>query len=217
MSESSVLKRHGGRPAAGTDPDKRLQILEGAGRVFSSLGFDAASMSDIARAAGVSKATLYVYFPNKEELFAAICGERRDRNIAGLLAILDPARPPRDVLNEFGHQALERIMQPTVLAANRIVVGVAERMPELGRHFFDAGPRRLADGLAQYIEDQVARGTLHTDEPFLAAAQFLELVQVTMFRPGLFCAIALPPPGDDMAKVVASAVRVFMAAYGGNA
>src|SRR5690349_16872873 len=57
-----------GRPAAGQDPAKREQILEGARRVFIEMGFDAASMNDITRAAGVSKGTIYVYFANKEEL-----------------------------------------------------------------------------------------------------------------------------------------------------
>lgn len=60
--------RRGGRPAAGTDPQKRRQILEGAGRIFSTAGFDASSMSDVAREARVSKATLYVYFQDKEHL-----------------------------------------------------------------------------------------------------------------------------------------------------
>ena len=58
----------------GTDDSaKRRQILEGARAVFLAQGFDAASMGEIARAAGVSKGTLYVYFENKEQLFQAIC------------------------------------------------------------------------------------------------------------------------------------------------
>src|SRR5215510_14134127 len=85
--------RRGGRPAAGTDPQKRRQILEGAGRVFSTLGFDAASMNDVAREAQVSKATLYVYFQDKEHLFTAICAEHRDRNIAEKIALLDVNQP----------------------------------------------------------------------------------------------------------------------------
>ncbi len=56
--------------------------MEGAGRVFSTLGFDAASMNDVAREAKVSKATLYVYFQDKEHLFTSICAERRDRHVA---------------------------------------------------------------------------------------------------------------------------------------
>src|ERR1700716_650549 len=54
---------------------KRRQIIDGACRVFMERGFDAASMGEIARAAGVSKGTLYVYFENKEDLFQAIVGE----------------------------------------------------------------------------------------------------------------------------------------------
>ena len=60
------------RAGAGEDPRKRRQILEGARRLFLSKGFDAASMGDIAREAGVSKGTLYVYFDNKEVLFTAL-------------------------------------------------------------------------------------------------------------------------------------------------
>jgi AcrR family transcriptional regulator len=58
--------------AAAEDGAKRRQIVEGARQIFLARGFDAASMSDIARAAGVSKGTLYVYFENKEQLFQAI-------------------------------------------------------------------------------------------------------------------------------------------------
>ncbi len=64
-----------GRPAAGQDPVKRAQIIEGARRVFIDKGFEAASMNDITREAGVSKGTIYVYFANKEELFEALIEE----------------------------------------------------------------------------------------------------------------------------------------------
>src|ERR1700681_1589822 len=60
---------------ADEDGAKRCQIIKGARRVFLAQGFDAASMGEIARAAGVSKGTLYVYFQSKEELFDAIVGE----------------------------------------------------------------------------------------------------------------------------------------------
>src|SRR5262245_12682919 len=66
-----------GLPAeARSDRLKRRQILEGARRMFLAQGFDAASMGAIARQAGVSKGTLYVYFKSKEELFEAIVEEQ---------------------------------------------------------------------------------------------------------------------------------------------
>ena len=58
------------------DSAKRRQIIDGARRMFLAQGFDAASMNDIAREAGVSKGTLYVYFKSKEELFEAIVEEQ---------------------------------------------------------------------------------------------------------------------------------------------
>src|SRR5205085_7460533 len=57
------------------DSSKRRQILDGASKVFMGLGFDGASMGEIARAAGVSKGTLYVYFSDKIALFEAIVEE----------------------------------------------------------------------------------------------------------------------------------------------
>src|ERR1700751_4220503 len=61
-------------PAPDEESAKRRQIVDGARKVFLAQGFDAASMGEIARAAGVSKGTLYVYFENKEQLFEAIVG-----------------------------------------------------------------------------------------------------------------------------------------------
>src|SRR5258707_7125291 len=66
-----------GAASAAPDEDsaKRRQIVDGARKVFLAQGFDAASMGEIARVAGVSKGTLYVYFENKEQLFEAIVGQ----------------------------------------------------------------------------------------------------------------------------------------------
>jgi AcrR family transcriptional regulator len=211
---SAPRNRRGGRPAAGTDPEKRRQILEGAGRIFSTLGFDAASMNDVAREARVSKATLYVYFQDKEHLFTAICAERRDRNISELIALLDVEKPLEDVLIRFGIDMMTLLSQPFVVAAHRIVIGVAERMPEVGNEFFDAGPRRTTDALAAYIDRHVAAGRLDVSDSQLAAAQFLELVQTTIMRPRLYAVVNEASTAEEIDKVVRSAAAMFIAAYG---
>jgi len=206
----------GGRPPAGTDPRKRSQILEGAGRVFSTLGFDAASMSDVAREAQVSKATLYVYFQDKEHLFTAICAETRDRNIAELIALLNKTGPVSDVLFAFATEVARRISQPYVIAANRVVIGVAERMPEVGKEFFEAGSSRLSGAVANFISARIAKGELRAEEPFLAALQFLELAQAGIFRPRLYAVVTEQASDEQINKTVASAVRVFLSAYGAD-
>lgn len=205
--------RRGGRPPAGTDPQKRHQIVEGAGRVFETLGFDAASMSDVAREAQVSKATLYVYFQDKEHLLAAVCGERRDRNIAEMIAMLDVEKPLEAMLQTFGAEITRKISQPYVVAAHRIVIGVAERMPEIGNEFFEQGPMRVVNAFAAFLDRHAARGNLKIEDTVLAAVQFLELSQATIFRPRLYALTKEPASEHEIEKVAASAVRVFLAAY----
>ena len=176
--------------------------MEGAGRVFSTLGFDAASMSDVAREAEVSKATFYVYFENKEQLFTSICAERRDRNIAELMAMLDTSRPFETVLIEFGSEAMRRLSQPFVVAAHRIVIGVAERMPEIGREFYEAGPIRMGEAIAAFLDHHVAAGRLKIEDTRLAAAQLFELAQATIFRPRLYAVVQEPASEEEIRTVV---------------
>lgn len=214
MTQSQSKPRRGGRPAAGTDAGKRQQILEGAGRVFSSAGFDAASMSDVAREADVSKATLYVYFQNKEQLFTSICAERRDKNINELMALLDRTGAIETVLYGFGSAMLRLVSDPFVVSAQRIVIGVVNRMPEIGTEFFELGGGRLALALADYIAHHQGDGRLQPCNQKLAAAQFLELCQATVTRPRLYGVIETPPSDAEIDTVIRSAVRVWLAAYG---
>src|ERR1051326_809369 len=89
------------RIVAEEDTSKRRQILDGARKVFMDLGFDGASMNEIARAAGVSKGTLYVYFTDKSRLFEAIVEDEALEK--GKIAYnLDRKRDVETTLREFG-------------------------------------------------------------------------------------------------------------------
>lgn len=207
-------ERRGGRPAAGTDPAKRRQILEGAGRIFSELGFDATSMSDVARSAQVSKATLYVYFQDKEHLFTAICAEHRDRHIAEKIALLDVNQPIVDVLKLFGVEMLSALAQPFVIASHRIVIGVAERMPEIGSEFYEAGPVRVITAVAKYLDHHVAAGRLVIPDTTLAASQYCEVIQGGMVKARLYGVLNELPPREEIEKNVTSGLALFMKGYG---
>ena len=106
--------RRRGRPGAGQDPAKRRQIIEGARRVFIEMGFDAASMNDITRAAGVSKGTIYVYFASKEELFVALIEEERRTIFVNLYEALERGGTVRDTLTSYGTTLVRKITSPAV-------------------------------------------------------------------------------------------------------
>ncbi len=109
---------------------------------------------------------------------------------------------------------LRRITQPHVIAAHRIIIGVAERMPDVGREFFEAGPLRLVRAMATFLDAHVASGTLKIEDSVLAAGQFLELAQTMIFRPRLYAAATRPSlRRGNRDEPSASAVRLFLAGY----
>src|SRR5689334_13572910 len=94
------------------DSAKRRQILDGARAVFLSQGFDAASMGEIARAAGVSKGTLYVYFKSKEELFESIVHQQCQAQAEGLFDLASDSDDVEAVLTRLGIGFVSFLCQP---------------------------------------------------------------------------------------------------------
>jgi AcrR family transcriptional regulator len=204
-----------GRWAAGEDPAKRRQILEGAKRVFMKLGFDAASMNDVTREAGVSKGTLYVYFANKEELFTAMMETERAAFVASVRAALNANPDPDTALYDFGMTFVRHTTEEKVINAIRTVIGVRDRMPHLCQRFF-TGPENIRTVLTDYLKAQVAAGHFVIEDVELAARQFLELCGGGFFKLRLLGDMAGPPSEEEMSRIIRGAIRVFLAAYGVN-
>lgn len=197
---------------AGQDSRKREQIMRGASQVFLEKGFDAASMNDIARAAGVSKGTLYVYFANKERLFVELISTEKREEVFRIVSLDFENHDVEAVLNKFGRELCEILTKPYYIKAMRSVFSIINRMPEVGAEFYSNGPLLCTELLAKYLNAQTQAGVLETDDPLLAAQQFVELSQSGVMRSVLFGVIDTPSP-DEIGRRVDSAVRVFMKSY----
>ncbi len=139
--------------AEAEDSAKRRQIIDGARAVFLSMGFDGASMGEIARAARVSKGTLYVYFKDKDELFKAIAAKECVFQAEGIFSF-DEADPDVEaVLMRVFTGFVKALCEPGRHSSLRTVIAIADRMPEVGQMFYQAGP---AVGLAQ--DARLSRG-----------------------------------------------------------
>ncbi|MCP3464360.1 MULTISPECIES: TetR/AcrR family transcriptional regulator [unclassified Bradyrhizobium] len=196
------------------DSSKRRQILDGARRVFMDLGFDGASMGEIARAAAVSKGTLYVYFADKCALFEAILEEEALQH-GQVVFNFDPARDAETTLKEFGQAYIHLLCRPGGGSAIRTVMAIAERMPDVGRRYYGRVLDKTINRLADYLKAHVASGDLAIDDCDLAASQFMELCKASLFLPFVFQ--AAPAPSEErMTEVVDSATRMFLAAYRGK-
>jgi AcrR family transcriptional regulator len=193
------------------DSSKRRQILDGARKVFMDLGFDGASMGEIARSAGVSKGTLYVYFADKNRLFEAIVKE--EALDQGKVAFnFDPARDVTTTLMDFGQAYIQLLCRPGGGSALRTVMAIAERMPEVGRRFYNNVIALTIARLAAYLDIHVRSGDLAIADCELAATQFMQMCQASLFLPFVFQA-APAPSTERIAQVVESATRMFLAAY----
>jgi AcrR family transcriptional regulator len=203
------------RLAGDEDSSKRRQILDGASKVFMEFGFDGASMGEIARAAGVSKGTLYVYFSDKSRLFEAIVEEETTEQ-SKLAFNFDVKRDVPATLREFGLAYIQLLCRPGGGSAIRTVMAIAERMPEVGRRFYEDVLEKNIDNFASYLEARVKTKELAIDDTRLASSQFMLMCQASLFLPLVFQAAPLPSVGR-MREVVESATRMFLAAYGRRA
>jgi AcrR family transcriptional regulator len=197
--------------AAEEDSSKRRQILDGARKVFMDLGFDGASMNEIARSAGVSKGTLYVYFADKNRLFEAIVQEEALAH-GQVVFNFDPARDVETTLREFGKAYIELVCRPGGGSAIRTVMAIAERMPDVGRRYYENVLEKTINRLADYLQAHVRPTDLAIEDCQLAASQFHQMCQASLFLPWVFQA-APAPSAARIAEVVESATRMFMAAY----
>ncbi|MDS9469508.1 TetR/AcrR family transcriptional regulator [Paracoccus sp. MBLB3053] len=194
--------------SAREDSPKRQQILDGARRMFLQKGFEGASMQDVARAAEVSKGTLYVYFDSKEAMFQALVLEECDRMQEAMRRIATGTGSVEQELHAIGRQMLLTLLQPEVLAAMRMMIGAAEKFPDLARQIYASGPARSIRTLSEYLELRCLRGDLRIDDCHAASAEFLDLVVAGLQRRAL---LMMPLLSDeDIELHVASRVSRFL-------
>lgn len=203
---------HAPPPALTPRAERKLaQVLAGAREVIFAHGFQAASVDDIARAAGVSKATLYRYFPDKASLFAAVMSSDCSWQCEDLIPVETEGRRLEDILTDIAHWVAGRALSEEGQSAFRAALAESERFPQLGAAFYrmvDSGRRWLAPVLAAAAE----RGEIETDDPDLAARRFMSLCRGDLFLRRLFCGAGAVGV-TCVSNHIEDAVEAFMLMY----
>lgn len=189
------------------------QVLEGARVVFMKDGFEGASVDDIAKTAGVSKATLYSYFPDKRLLFAEVAKCECHRQADTALEVVTSDSTPDEVLREAGLRMIEFFISDFGLSMFRICTAESGRFPELGKHFYESGPQLVRERLVAYFHEAIDKDQLKIDDLDLAADQFAELCKASFF-PRLLCGVERSFDKAEIDRVLNGAVDMFMARYG---
>jgi TetR/AcrR family transcriptional repressor of mexJK operon len=192
---------------------KRRAILEAGRKVFMSSGYRGASMDEVAAVAKVSKQTVYKHFADKQSLFAEILmGDMEGRAQELVQALLETEGKKSD-LREFGRRHITSIVKPEVMRMRRMVIGEADRFPELARAWSETGIQVGLAKLAERFAELTQRGELRVDNPQRAAEHFNWLVLSTPLNRSMF------DPNvrfsqEELERFADEGVRVFLEAYG---
>lgn len=188
------------------------QVLDGARSIFMRDGFEGASVDDIARAAGVSKATLYSYFPDKRLLFSEVARIECNRQAEEALEVIGVDAPIEVVLHEAASRIVRFFLSDFGQQVFRICVSESYRFPELGQRFYNSGPALVRERMSKVLTPYVERGILKIDDMDLAASQFGELCKTDMFVRCL-CGVDCDITEENIERVVNGAVEMFLARY----
>jgi len=178
--------------------EKTEAILAGAMREFLEHGYAGARIDRIVEAAGVSKATVYRHFLDKEALFTALIKQMACRKELFLLQNLQPGnRSPLEFLKQYADGMLNNVADdPQILTFLRIIVGESGRFPELARAFVKNIEKPGLDLLTQYF---ATHPTLQIADPEVTARAFIgTLIHFVMLRDVLQSGDLVPMERDRL-------------------
>lgn len=193
---------------------KAAAVLQAASKVFLAHGFSASTTDMIQCEAGVSKATVYAHYPNKEALFVAVIEMQCALLAQGLNEIAFEPGNLRQTLTALGRAYLETVLAPDGLALFRVVVSEAPRFPHLARTFYKAGPRAVATRAAEHLAMAVESGEIDLTALGIDAAAnaFIGLVRNEAQMHYLTHTEARPS-SEQIDQWVACAVTTFLLAF----
>ena len=190
--------------------NRERQILDAALKVFAAMGYSGCTMDAVATGAGVTKPTLYSYFPSKESLFQAMMLGQRD-------LMLDVFQHPGGKgmvadLVAFAWAYADTVMRPDMLSLARLIIGEVQRFPEIGRAYQASGPDHLLRGIMRYLDSQRDAGRLAFDDAELAAQDLWGLILSAPRTQAMYMPDA-PFGRDRLARYVHNGLKVFLKAY----
>ena len=197
---------------------KRSAILDAARELFLQHGYVGTSMDDVAARARVSKQTVYKHFGDKRRMFVDLLTGDMGKADAAVAALADAIPQSDDLaadLRAFARAYVVSVMQPHLMRLRRVVIGEAERFPEIARAWYESGPANAYALFAGWFTTLDRRGLLRVDDPLLAAQQFNWLILSVPLNEAMAGPVAEARFAEaDLHRYADEAVRVFLAAYG---
>ena len=151
-----------------TRPDalrKRAELIQAATSLFTELGFEGASIDELVKRAGVSKATIYSHFGDKQGLFIAVSDEIMDRHLQLLEQSHLTTKPLKEQLALVADQTMSTLLTEEGIGIARMTFANARRFPDIAKALYKHGFDRAVSDLSVLLAP-------YTDEPKIKAEYF---------------------------------------------
>lgn len=195
--------------------EKRCEIIRLAAELFEQHGYDRCSMAALSDRLGGSKATLYGYFPSKEELLRAVLDFQVATEADRVMRDFPFSNDLRESLVALGTAYLNKRMSPLPVMNIRMVA-TQPAESTMGKDFYENIIRPAFERLAHKFEELMDQGELKRADPWIALMHWKGLIDWDFFEQRLLGAIDGPNP-REIKIAVASGTDAFLELYGAGA
>ncbi|MCY4154501.1 MAG: TetR/AcrR family transcriptional regulator [Gammaproteobacteria bacterium] len=191
---------------------KRAQLIKHATGMFLEMGYEKASMNNLVKRSGSSKSTVYKHFRSRQALFIAVLDEKLRDHLAPIENLDLTTLSIEEGLKLIGRTGIKVITSRDHINLCRIIYAEAERIPQVGRTYFEHGPKRGMAGVAKYLSTMVEKGKIRCADPALASQYFWGMI---LHKPMLetYCGIKGPMTTKQQKDYIDKTVDSFIAAF----
>lgn len=165
-------RRHAVPASESRQVERRTAILDAALAEFSERGFSAARLDDVARRAGIAKGTIYLYFRDKETLFAELIRARLVPIVGTLQHMQAADLPIRVLADRLIDVFVDEVFGTPRKDVIRLMIGEGSRFPKLAEFYYREVLGPVMDTLSQLLRRAHQRGEI-ADETLLRFPQLL--------------------------------------------
>lgn len=203
------MQIHSGRPK---DLEKRAKILQAAKSIFLKMGYHATNMNQIAKAAGVTKLTVYNHFQDKANLFICAIEESCEESIRAKQFELTAESDFEQALYLMCYRALSIIYLPEALKLDCLLFELAAEQSPLTQQFFDASHTRMCNVWCDFFEQAIAFKFIRADEP-LKLTDLIMSLMLGIRHHKVLLGLDPVPTAIEIEQMIEQAMELFLLKY----
>ena len=191
---------------------KREELIKHATEMFLEMGYEKASMNNLVKRSGSSKSTIYKHFRSRQALFIAVLDEKLRDHLAPIEKLDLTTLSIEEGLKLIGRTSIKVITSKDHINLCRIIYAEAERIPHVGKTYFEHGPKRGMAGVAKYLSTMVEKNKIRCAGPALAAQHFWGMI---LHKPMLerYCGIKGPMTTREQKDYIDKIVDSFISSF----